>query len=115
MSEYIHITRQEYFESLNENFEGKEGWLRLNDAQSHILKQDERIKELGFSKSELDTIQEALHHLHAAKVGYLEWKKDEYSQKILPLQIEETLQAIYKIYELQKSLSLTSNTQQSNG
>ena len=56
----------------------------------------------SFTHKELGIISEALTHLHHAKVEYLDWKKDEYSQRVLPIQIKEVVEIIWKVDKLEK-------------
>ena len=56
----------------------------------------------SFTHKELSIISEALTHLHHAKVEYLDWKKDEYSQRVLPVQIKEVVEMIWKVDKLEK-------------
>lgn len=54
----------------------------------------------SFSKKELSLIAQSLMHLHNSNVGYLDWKKDEFSQREIPKEMERIMQVYHKVHKL---------------
>ena len=55
-----------------------------------------------FTQEELKIVCEALTHLHATNVRYLYEKKDEYSQKQIPINIINILNVYEKAHKMRK-------------
>ncbi len=53
-----------------------------------------------FTPDELEIICEALNHLHSTNGEYLQWKKDDYSQKQIPIHMRSILELYWKMHKL---------------
>ena len=77
------------------------------DLELHISKAQSLTKNIhesdvicSFSVKELDLIAQALNHLHNSNASYLVWKKDEFSQKEIPKEMERIMEVYHKVHKL---------------